>query len=153
MNAVDSDRPAAGRVGGLRAGILPRLLPDRFWGGPASLDEHLTRHGRPPAPGRNARWRAEYIAEVGRAGLTGRGGASFPTARKLHAVASGRDVPVVIANGTEGEPASAKDKVLLAREPHLVLDGAVVAAEMIAARPAIVVVHDAVREIVGDAAG
>ncbi len=89
---------------------------------------------------------------MGRAGLTGRGGAGFPTARKLHAVASGRDTPVVIANGTEGEPASAKDKVLLAREPHLVLDGAMLAARMVAARRVIVVVHDAVREIVDDAA-
>src|SRR6202008_514947 len=82
----------------------------------------------------------------------GRGGASFPTAKKLRAVASGRDVPVVIANGTEGEPASAKDKVLLAREPHLVLDGAVLAAEMVGARQAIVVAHDAVRETVDGAA-
>ena len=43
------------------------------------------------------------IAEVDRAGLTGRGGAGFPTADKLAAVAAGR-APVVIGNGTEGEP-------------------------------------------------
>ena len=147
MNTVDGDRAEVGNAGGLRAGRLPRLLPERFWGVPASLAEHLARHGGLPTIGRNVRRRAEFIAEVSRAGLTGRGGAGFPTARKLHAVASGRDVPVVIANGTEGEPASAKDKVLLAREPHLVLDGAVLAAEMVGARQAIVVVHDAVRDI------
>ena len=151
MNTVDSDRSEVGNAERLAAGHLPRLLPARLWGGPASLEEHLARHGRLPAVGRDARWRAEFIAEVGRAGLTGRGGAGFPTARKLHAVATGRDVPVVIANGTEGEPASAKDKVLLAREPHLVLDGAVLAARMVGAPRAIVVVHDAVREIVDDA--
>jgi NADH:ubiquinone oxidoreductase subunit F (NADH-binding) len=152
MNTVDSYRPEAGNAERLPACGLPRLLPARIWGGPASLEEHLARHGRLPAIGQDARWQAELIAEVGRAGLTGRGGAGFPTARKLHAVASGRDMPVVIANGTEGEPASAKDKVLLAREPHLVLDGAVLAARMVAARRVIVVVHDAVREIVDDAA-
>ena len=152
MNTVNSDQAEVGNAGGLRAGRLPRLLPERFWGVPASLGEHLTRHGRLPTIGRNLRWRAEFIAEVSRAGLTGRGGAGFPTARKLHAVASGRDVPVVIANGTEGEPASAKDKVLLAREPHLVLDGAILAAEMVGARQAVVVVHDAVWDTVGGAA-
>ena len=152
MNAVDSDRPEVGNAGALRTGHLPRLLPARVGGGPASLAEHLARHGRPPVIGRDARWRTEFIAEVNRSGLAGRGGAGFPTARKLHAVASGRDMPVVVANGTEGEPASAKDKVLLAREPRLVLDGAVLAAEMVAARQAIVVVHGAVREIVDEAA-
>ena len=101
--------------------------------------------------GRDTRRREQFIAEVGRAGLTGRGGAAFPTARKLAAVAAAPGRPVLIGNGTEGEPASAKDKVLLAREPHLVLDGAVLAAELIGARQALVVVHRAVREIVGEA--
>ncbi|WP_425489830.1 NADH-ubiquinone oxidoreductase-F iron-sulfur binding region domain-containing protein [Nocardioides ungokensis] len=80
------------------------------------------------------------------------GGAGFPTARKLAAVAAGRRA-LVVANGTEGEPASAKDKVLLAQQsPHLVLDGAVVAAEVVGADRAVVVVHHSVREIVDDAA-
>jgi NADH:ubiquinone oxidoreductase subunit F (NADH-binding) len=148
VNALDSDRRAARGVTPLAAGRLPRLLPERFWGGPASLDEHLARYGALPLRGRPDQWREHLIAEVGRAGLTGRGGASFPTARKLRAVAAGRDAPVVIANGTEGEPASAKDKVLLAREPHLILDGAVLAAGMVGARQAIVVAHEAVREVV-----
>lgn len=152
MNTVDSDRCAAGGPAGLRPGRLPRLLPQRPWGGRASLDEHLARYGWLPERGGAGPGREHLIAEVARAGLTGRGGAAFPTARKLRSVAAGRDVPVVIANGTEGEPASAKDKVLLAREPHLVLDGAVLAAQMVGARQVIVVVHEAVRETVGRAA-
>src|SRR5499425_1660338 len=152
MNPVDTRHREADGDPGLRAGHLPRLLPQRLGGGPASWEEHRARHGGLPVIGRGEGWRGRLMAEVGRSGLTGRGGAGFPTARKLHAVATGRDVPAVIANGTEGEPASAKDKVLLAREPHLVLDGAVLAARMVGAPRAIVVAHDAVREIVGDAA-
>jgi len=140
----DADSPEAGR--------LPRLLPPRIAGGPAGLTEHIARYGPLPAPGAGALWRERLIAEVGGSGLTGRGGAGFPTAAKLRAVAAGRDAPIVIANGTEGEPASAKDKVLLAREPHLVLDGAVLAAHMVGAAQVIVVVHEAVRELVAAAA-
>jgi len=128
-------------------GALPRLLPP----GPASLDGHLARYGPPPCPGPGRGNLRALIAEVDRAGLTGRGGAGFPTARKLAAVAAGR-APVVLGNGTEGEPASAKDKVLMARSPHLVLDGAVLTAQMVGARQAVIVTHRDVSEILGQAA-
>jgi len=129
---------------------LPRLLPAGFAVGPASLADHLARYGPAQPAGLTGPHRAALIEEVERSGLTGRGGAAFPTARKLAAVAAGRD-PVVVANGTEGEPASAKDKILLARSPHLVLDGAVLAAGLADARQAVIVVHHAVREIIDKA--
>jgi NADH:ubiquinone oxidoreductase subunit F (NADH-binding) len=140
------------RLAGVRVPCgLPRLLPAGFTAGPVGLAGHLSRYGPLPSPGPGQRRREALIEEVRRAGLTGRGGAGFPTARKLDAVAAGH-APVVVANGTEGEPASSKDKVLLARSPHLVLDGAVLAAAMVRARQAVIVVHHSVREIVDDAA-
>ena len=134
----------------LLAGALPRLLGPGHAAGPASLAEHTARYGPPPS-GLGRPQREALIEEVDRAGLTGRGGAGFPTARKLAAVAAGH-APVVVANGTEGEPASAKDRVLMACSPHLVLDGAVLAAELTGAGRAVIVAHRDVREIVDEAA-
>jgi NADH:ubiquinone oxidoreductase subunit F (NADH-binding) len=95
--------------------------------GPANLRQHLARFGGLPRPGR------QLVTMVTRAGLTGRGGAAFPTGTKMRSVAAGRGPKAVVANGMEGEPASDKDQALLARAPHLVLDGAVLAAEAVGA--------------------
>jgi NADH:ubiquinone oxidoreductase subunit F (NADH-binding) len=76
---------------------------------------------------------------VERSGLRGRGGGHVATALKLRAVAARRR-PVVVANGAEGEPASRKDRVLLAHAPHLVIDGAVAAAVAVGAAEAVLVV-------------
>jgi len=85
---------------------------------------------------------ARLIDVVERSGLTGRGGAGFPTGRKLRAVAEGGGPTVVVANGAEGEPASRKDRVLLTRVPHLVLDGITLAAFAVGATRAFLAVHD-----------
>jgi NADH:ubiquinone oxidoreductase subunit F (NADH-binding) len=110
----------------------------RLLAGGRSLADHLDAHGPLPQPG------AALIDAVARAGLRGRGGAGFPAATKLAAVAEGRR-PVVVVNGTEGEPMSAKDALLLARVPHLVLDGAVLAARAVGAREILVVAPRHVR--------
>jgi NADH:ubiquinone oxidoreductase subunit F (NADH-binding) len=118
--------------------LLDELRPADGW---TSLADHRRRYRRPPAPGRRAD--GGLIAEVEQAGLTGRGGAGFPTAKKLAAVASARGRPVVVVNGSEGEPASGKDGVLLGRAPHLVLDGALWAAAAVGADQVVVAVDRA----------
>ncbi|WP_238013601.1 NADH-ubiquinone oxidoreductase-F iron-sulfur binding region domain-containing protein [Dactylosporangium sp. AC04546] len=76
----------------------------------------------------------ERLIELVRdAGLTGRGGGGFPTFRKLEAVRNARRAAVVVGNGAEGEPASAKDAVLLERSAGLVLDGLQLAAGAVGA--------------------
>jgi NADH:ubiquinone oxidoreductase subunit F (NADH-binding) len=77
------------------------------------------------------------IAELERAGLRGRGGAGFPAHVKWRTVgAAGRCS--VVANGEEGEPASHKDRWLLTRRPHAVLDGLLLAADVLGAERAII---------------
>ncbi|WP_234543258.1 NADH-ubiquinone oxidoreductase-F iron-sulfur binding region domain-containing protein [Streptomyces shenzhenensis] len=98
----------------------------------AGLDEHLRRYGPPPFP-RTAAAADRLVRAVDDAGLTGRGGAAFPTGRKLRTVAGGRGTAVVVANGMESEPASRKDETLLDLAPHLVLDGITLAAAAVGA--------------------
>jgi NADH:ubiquinone oxidoreductase subunit F (NADH-binding) len=115
---------------------LPRLVRGLHEPRALTLADHAALHG--PLP----RLRGDELIEaVDRAGLRGRGGAGFPTATKLRAVASGRRPRVVVANGAEGEPASAKDELLLTRTPHLVLDGLVLAAATLQADRAIIAVE------------
>jgi NADH:ubiquinone oxidoreductase subunit F (NADH-binding) len=119
---------------------LPRLLSGISPHGALSLDEHLAVHGPLPARGRRrARERGMMlIAEVERAGLLGHGGAAFPTATKMRAVASARRHGIVVVNAAEGEPASLKDRTLLESLPQLVLDGAIAAAEAVGSDEVIV---------------
>jgi NADH:ubiquinone oxidoreductase subunit F (NADH-binding) len=124
--AVEPTRP--------RAHAGSRLLPPA--GAPVTLAAHVERYGRLPALRGES---AALLAAVEASGLRGRGGAGFPTHRKLRAVAAGRD-PVVVANGVEGEPASHKDAVLLRSNPQLVLDGAVVAAAGVGAKQIVIAV-------------
>lgn len=103
-------------------------------GRPTDLTDHLRRHGQPPvATVLGSRTSMPLVEAVESAGLTGRGGAGFPTARKLRAVAERGGRAVVVVNAMESEPASRKDQFLLAVAPHLVLDGAVLAATAVGA--------------------
>jgi NADH:ubiquinone oxidoreductase subunit F (NADH-binding) len=130
---------------------LPRLLAGRrARPGRMSLGDHLEHYGEPlTAPYAVG---GRLFTTIERSGLLGRGGAAFPTARKLDAVRRGRSRPVVVVNGMEGEPASAKDRFLLSVAPHLVLDGVALAAAEVRADTVMVAVRrdraDAVHSIV-----
>jgi NADH:ubiquinone oxidoreductase subunit F (NADH-binding)/ferredoxin len=120
------DAPAIMRIGAARltAGLdrMPRL----------DLEAHRDIFG--PLPRLTAE---ELIAMAEQVDLRGQGGAAFPFARKLAAVVQNAEAddcpPIVVVNGTEGEPGSVKDKMLMIRSPYLVLSGAALVAEAIGA--------------------
>jgi len=126
---------------------LPRLLAGISPEGAVRLHDHLALHGPSPLVSRRGRrpgrdHATALIDELDRAGLAGRGGGGFPTARKLRAVAGARGRPIVVVNGAEGEPASLKDRTLLEMLPHLMLDGAEIAGQAVGADEVIVCVCD-----------
>ena len=85
--------------------------------------------------------RDQLTRDVATVGLLGRGGAAFPVAAKLRAMPRRRAATVVV-NGSESEPASYKDRILMRHSPHLILDGALVVAHAIRARRVLIAVND-----------
>ncbi len=70
---------------------------------------------------------------VEQSGLRGMGGAGFPAARKWRAVRGMSGAKAMIVNADEGEPGTFKDRYLLERDPHRVLEGALIAATLVGA--------------------
>ncbi|WP_338089869.1 NADH-ubiquinone oxidoreductase-F iron-sulfur binding region domain-containing protein [Nonomuraea basaltis] len=124
--------------------MIPARVPRVLRMGPARLTAGLDHTRRIDLPAHRTlhgitepRTLDELMSYANEVDMRGRGGAAFPFARKLRAVAdavrAGGEC-VVLINGAEGEPASSKDAMMLTRNPHLVLDGAVLAAEALGAR-------------------
>lgn len=68
------------------------------------------------------------IAEVKNAGLRGRGGAGFPTGLKWNFVPKDSPKPrYLVCNADESEPGTCKDRVLMERDPHAVIEGMAIA--------------------------
>jgi len=66
----------------------------------------------------------ELISVIDDSGLAGRGGAGFPTGRKLRAVLDAEGGPkTVVCNADEGEPGCFKDRALMDHDPHALLEG------------------------------
>ena len=113
----------------------PRLLAGLRDAYTLDHEAHLAVHG--PLPRLDV---DRLIKLLDESGLSGRGGAGFPFGIKLRSLRGAR--PTVVVNGSESEPASTKDRTLMRRTPHLVLDGALAVATAVRAGRVIVAVHD-----------
>ena len=139
-----STQPRSGSTGTSRL-LGPVTGPD--------LKAHAATFGRlPTLPAATRGHAGPLVAEIERSGLAGRGGGWFPTGRKMHAVVAAahkaRKDPVVVVNAMEGEPAASKDAVLIHRNPHLVIDGAVLAAQSVGAATVHIAAHRGSRALV-----
>ena len=93
---------------------------------------------------------ADIIAEVRRAGLRGRGGAGFPAGLKWSFVPQGGGGPKYLCvNADEGEPGTFKDRAILVRDPHRLLEGMVIAAFAGGIRTAVIYVRGEYERIAG----
>ena len=85
---------------------------------------------------------SQVIDEVSRANLRGLGGAGFPTAKKWSFIPKGSPQPTyLVVNADEGEPGTFKDRYILERDPHAVLEGMLIAAHAIGSHKAYVYIR------------
>jgi NADH:ubiquinone oxidoreductase subunit F (NADH-binding) len=112
----------------VEANVLPRLLAGHDQHRTLSLEEHERLFTASVTIN-------DPLAEIAAAGLIGRGGAGFPTARKAALI---RDQhghnKFMVVNAMEGEPTAHKDRTLMVTNPHLILDGAETLGRIIGAR-------------------
>jgi NADH:ubiquinone oxidoreductase subunit F (NADH-binding) len=123
------------------AAVLPRHGTESLTGvAIQDLEKHRAAYGeRRSCVGEAGEQLLDAIDQVH---LTGRGGGHFPTAAKWRSILVHGTGATVVANGAEGEPAAAKDAVLLQTRPHLVLDGLVAAMETVGSTDGVVWLHD-----------
>src|SRR2546421_7923162 len=76
--------------------------------------------------------------QVKASGLRGRGGAGFPTATKWSFLPKGVHPRYLVVNADEGEPSTFKDRMLIERDPHQLIEGIILTAYAIRANQAFV---------------
>ena len=87
------------------------------------------------------------ISALSEAGLRGLGGAGFPAGRKWAAVRAAPAPRLMTINADEGEPGTFKDRAYLARDPHRMLEGALIAAHAVGAERIYLYLRDEYPEI------
>jgi formate dehydrogenase beta subunit len=86
--------------------------------------------------------REHIVAELKASGLVGYGGALFPTGVKWEAVAREPAPRYVVVNADEGEPGTIKDRYVMERRPHLLLEATLIAMEFAEARNAFIYLRE-----------
>lgn len=119
-----------------------------YWDQPSSwtLDSYRDHDGYRALDTALAMAPDDLIALVKESGLRGRGGAGFPTGQKWSFIPQGADGPgakpkYLVINADESEPGTCKDMPLMMATPHVLVEGAIIAAYAIRARHAFIYVR------------
>ena len=113
--ALETERRLLARLGQIDPGSIEHYIAT---GGYAALSRMLTRHQQP-----------EQVRQLMMdGGLTGRGGAYFPAGLKWNFLAGAAAPKTLICNADEGDPGAWVNRVLLEGDPHLLIEGMLIAA-------------------------
>ncbi|GBE01952.1 NADP-reducing hydrogenase subunit HndC [bacterium BMS3Bbin06] len=112
-----------------------RALRNKGLVDPESIDEYIARDGYMAAGKVLLEMTPEQvIKEVKDSGIRGRGGAGFPTGLKWEFCSRAKgDQKYILCNGDEGDPGAFMDRSIMEADPHVVLEGMIIAAKAIGA--------------------
>ncbi len=123
----ESNYPEAAHVGSV-AGRVPKIITSRFDIGDAHMIETYERTGGYEGLRRALSMTPAAVAdEVKNASLLGRGGAGFPAGVKWGFCPPGVWPRYLVVNGDESEPGTYKDRLLMERDPHQLIEGILIA--------------------------
>ena len=96
---------------------------------PESLEDYIRHGGYQALANVLSSDPNQVIEEIKKSNLRGRGGAGFPTWKKLDICRStASETKYVIVNGDAGDPGSMEDQALMSSNPHLILEGLIIGA-------------------------
>ena len=136
IDRADTDAVAAAAAAGDTRPRIPdcqRFAAYRAGGGYRTLEALRSGQGRSAD---------ELQQEILDSGLRGMGGAGFPSGRKWSFVRAEDGPRHLAVNGDEGEPGTFKDRYFLEREPHMFLEGMLIAAWAVEAETCFVYIRD-----------
>ncbi|HLF93818.1 MAG TPA: NADH-quinone oxidoreductase subunit NuoF [Planctomycetota bacterium] len=121
----------------------PVLLKHVLERGSETLDHYLKRGGYQTFQDlvKTQRKPEEIVEEVFKSGLRGRGGAGFPTGQKWKFLAKNDKPRYLVVNADESEPGTFKDKMLIDRDPHAILEGILISGYAINAKCAYIYIR------------
>ncbi len=113
---------------GFVAGDRPQVVTSRFaFDDSYTLDRYLATGGYAGLRKALAKPAASVHDEVKGATILGRGGAGFPAGTKWGLTPQGVWPRYLVVNGDESEPGTYKDRLLMERDPHQLLEGCLIA--------------------------
>jgi len=95
---------------------------------PYEIDDFLAHDGYEMLKKAMTMKPSSIIDEIQTARLTGRGGAGFLTAIKMKSFAQETGLKYIVCNADEGEPGNFKDRYLMEKDPHQIIEGMLISA-------------------------
>jgi NADH-quinone oxidoreductase subunit F len=112
-----------------------------------TLDVYRRRGGYEMAPRALAMSRDELVHELELSGLRGRGGAGFSMGKKASFLPKGQMDKYLVCNADESEPGTFKDRELMAKSPHMLIEGMVIAAYAAGANRSFIYIRGEYQEV------